>query len=699
MNDLSPYVIKSSIPRPQEHRVAAPRGGVPIDFQQRAGLRDYWLVIRKHKGIIATCFFSALIVAVVVIFTTTPIYTARTTLLIERKEPQVVDVRNVLSESADSNDLDYYKTQYELLKSRSLAAQTIREQGLEKSVVLSGSDNRFPFLKQLQQLPAAAIAWVNSFFAAPLNIKRADSHGIKPEIVDAYQGMLEVEPIQRTRLVKVAVNSPDPEFSARAANAHADAYIRQGLTLRSQANQEAQKFLEEKLGELKIRVEEAETALNLYRREKGIISLDDKENIVVERLADLNRRLTEAEAERIGLEAHVRLIRKRDYDSLPAVIGSPLVSALKTQLTTLQGEYANLSAQFKEGYPRVAKVKASLEETQLRLQQEIRKIVAGIESAYLAASGKEQELRGKMEQQKTATLQLKDASVGYAVLAREVDANRQLYNSVLERMKEVGVAAQLRASNIYVIDKAETPIMPATPKKKLVLSLAALLGLIGGLGLALLFEHLDDTIKTREDAECYLALPNLALVPSFPGSDRRFLERVAVIGRGAGRQHGNGAGGSVNGNGFYPYAPDDKRGVSFESLGVVSEAYRTLRTGILLSQAEQPPKMVLFTSAVHGEGKTATVVNSAVSFARMGARVLLIDADLRRPACHQILGMRRGLGVAELLSGHIKVSWAIQPTHVDNLFFVSSGSSARRSDGIYRLGEDAGDSLSGPPAL
>jgi len=643
------------------------------DDRETANLRDYWLVIRKHKAVIAACFFGAVVVAAVVVFMMTPIYTARTTLLIERKDPQVVDVKNVLSESLASgtDELDYYKTQYELLKSRSLTAQTIREQGLEKSVVLTGSANEFAFLKQLQQLPSAAFAWVNSFFVAPLSIKRGELHGIKPEVVDAYQAMLEVEPVQRTRLVKIAFNSPDPEFSALVANAHADAYIRERVKLRSQANQEAQKFLEEKLGELKTRVEEAEAALNLYRREKGIISLDEKENIVIERLTDLNRRLTEAEAERIGLEAHVRLIRKRDFDSLPAVINSSLVATLKVQLTSLQGEYANLSAQFKEGYPRVAKVKASLEETQLRLQQEIRKIVAGIESSFLAASGKERELRAKMEQQKAATLQLKDSSVGYTVLAREVDTNRQLYNSVLERMKEVGVAAQLRASNIYVIDKAETPVIPSTPKKKLILTLASLLGLMGGLGLALFLEHLDDTLRTREDAERYLCLPSLALVPNFPGANCRVIERPSVAGRGAG-QRANGTG-AVS---FYPCDPEEKSGLSFDSFGVVNEAYRTLRTGILLSQAEQPPKTVLFTSAVHGEGKTSTVVNSAVSFARMGARVLLIDADLRRPACHQILGMRRGLGVAELLSGHIKPSWAIQPTHVDNLFFVSSGFSA-----------------------
>jgi succinoglycan biosynthesis transport protein ExoP len=676
MNDVSPYVIRSTVPGQQEIP-RSPVVGPPIEISESANLRDYWHVIKKHKAIIATCLFAAVVVAAVIVLMTTPIYTARTTLLIERKEPQVVDVKNVLSESPESDDNDYYKTQYEILKSRTLAAQTIQEQGLEKNVVFTGDGDGggvlIEALKWLQSLPSKAFALINSFFREPTPVKRGSVLGINSELVDAYQGMLEVEPIQRTRLVKIAFNTPDPQFSAQVANAHADAYIRQGLKLRSQANQEAQSFLEEKLKELKKRVEESEAALNVYRREKGIISLDEKENIVVERLVDLNKRLTEAEAERIGLEAQVHLIRRRDYDSLPAVINSGLISSLKTQLTALQGEYANLSAQFKAGYPKLAQVKASLEEVELRLQHEIRKIVAGIVSTYLAARGKENELRAKMEQQKAATLQLKDAAVDYAVLAREVDTNRQLYDSVLGRMKEVGVAAEVRASNIFVIDKAEPPIIPSSPNKKQILLLAALLGLMGGLGLALFFEHLDDTLKTSEDAERYLSLPNLGLVPELPGSHRSFLERAPIIGRRAARKNGNGF--SEPEITFYPREPEEKPVSSFHSSGAANEAYRTLRTGILLSKAEQPPKTVLFTSAVHGEGKTATVVNSAMSFARMGARVLLIDADLRRPFCHKILGLRRGLGVAELLRGEIQPSWAIQPTHVDNLFFISSGSS------------------------
>jgi succinoglycan biosynthesis transport protein ExoP len=675
MNDVSPYVIRSTVPGQQEIP-RSPVVGPPIEISESANLRDYWHVIKKHKAIIATCLFAAVVVAAVIVLMTTPIYTARTTLLIERKEPQVVDVKNVLSESSESDADDYYKTQYEILKSRSLAAQTIQEQGLEKNVVFVGSADEsriLKILKQLQQLPSKAFGWINSFFREPAPVKPGSVLGVNSKLVDAYQGMLEVEPIQRTRLVKIAFNAPDPQLSAQVANAHAEAYIRQGLKLRSQANQEAQSFLEEKLKELKKRVEESEAALNVYRREKGIISLDDKENIVVERLADLNKRLTEAEAERIGLEAQVHLIRRRDYDSLPAVIASGLISSLKTQLTTLQGEYANLSAQFKAGYPQLARVKANLEEVQLRLQHEIRKIVSGVVSAHIAARGKENELRAKMEQQKAATLELKDAAVDYAVLAREVDTNRQLYDSVLGRMKEVGVAAEVRASNIYVIDKAEPPLIPSSPRKKLIFALAAVLGLMGGLGLALLFEHLDDTLKTSEDAERYLAVPNLGLVPEVRSSNR-FIDHAPIIRRLAVRKSGNGNSGSAMI--FYPREPEEKPVSSFHSSGVANEAYRTLRTGILLSQGKQPPKTVLFTSAVHGEGKTATVVNTAISFARMGVRVLLIDADLRRPFCHKILGMRRGLGVAELLGGEIRPSWAIQPTHVDNLFFISSGSSA-----------------------
>jgi capsular exopolysaccharide synthesis family protein len=678
MNEVTPHRIPRAV---SPSRTATSFAPPTIDLvnevekNEGIGLRDYWGVIRRYIRIIIGSVFAAVFTAGVVLLSMTPVFTATATLLIEPRVPRIVEIQQVLAEPLQADEDDYFKTQYEILKSRSLAAQVIQDQNLGNNDLFAGTDK--------EQGVVAAFwsdvkTWVTEqtsrFFPQVPRGKPGNTLGGNSRATNTYLKALEVSPIKGTRLVNIAFSTPDPELSARIANAHAETYIRQGLSLRTSANQQAQKFLEDKLVELRARVESSEDALNSYRRGKGILSLDDKENIVVERLADLNKRLTEAEAERIGLEAHYRLIRMRDYDSLPAVINSVLIQNLKAQAVQLEGEVANLSSQFKAGYPKLAQVKAQLQETQLRLQQEVQKVVAGIESVYLAASAKEKGLRANMEAQKAAAMHLKDAAVHYAILSREVNTNKQLYDSVLERMKEVGVAAEIRASNIFVIDAAEPPLAPAHPKKRTALLFSALVGLLGGLGLAFFLKYLDNTFQTPEEAERYLGLPNLGLVPAFPKTHRRFLERAPGIGRRSLRKHGHRLPASEMV--FYPDEPEERPELPSYPFGPVNEAYRTLRTGILLSEAEEPPKTVLFTSAIHGEGKTATVVNSAVTFAQMGVKVLLIDADLRRPMCHKILGMRKGLGLGELLSGRIKPAWAIQPTHVHNLFFISCGSSS-----------------------
>jgi capsular exopolysaccharide synthesis family protein len=504
---------------------------------------------------------------------------------------------------------------------------------------------------------------------------------VKPELIDAYLGMLAVQPVQRTRLVKILFNTPDPELSARLANAHVRAYIQHRLGLHTQANEDAQRFLEGKAGELKARVETSEAALNRYRRRRQIISLNDKENIVVERLADLNKRLTAAEADRIGLESQVRLIRKRDYDSLPGVINNALIHTLKEQLARLRGEYAHLSALFKPGHPRLDQLRAQVEETRRRLQHEVQKTVAGIESAYMAAEATEKQLGAQMAAQKAEALRLKDASVEYAILAREVDTNRQLHDSVLQRMKETGVAAELRAPNAFVIDQATPPRYPSKPQKKKSLLLSALLGLIGGIGLALVVEYLDNSLKTPQEVERYLHLPNLGTVPDFLSLGERYL-RLPNLGtvpdflslgwrRPAPQKvpfatlqtpstlHSGKDGGLV---------------LAHPPLRVVTEAYRTLRTAILLSRAEKPPQTILLTSAMQGEGKTATAVNTAIVFAQMGVKVLVIDADLRRSRCREVLGVQNGAGLTEILTGLREPQELIQPTYTAGLFFLSGGS-------------------------
>ena len=514
---------------------------------------------------------------------------------------------------------------------------------------------------------ATPVGWSERLLGVPLKaVGRAPAETVAggldtpTDLIDTYIDKLDVMPVQRTRLVKIAFSTPDPELAARVANAHAKAYLRQGLELRSRANGEALLFLEEKLTELKQRMEKSEANLNRYRRERGIISLDNRENIVVDRLADLNKRLTEAEAERIGLEAQVRLIRKNDYEAIPAVLDNRLVQTMKGDLARLEGEQADLATKFKPGYPELDQLRAKVEQTRRRLQQEIQRTVGGIKSAYATAKQKEDELRIRMEQQKTAALGLKDASVEYAILAREVDTNRQLYESVLQRMKEMQVAAALRASNVSVIDQAVSPLRPSRPNKKLSLVLGAMVGLVGGIGLAFFVEHLSNTLKTPLDAERYLHLPSLGAVPDFrriarrrtpahttPAGDLQLLDAAAI----------------------HPSFI-----LAHEPLSVITEAYRTLRTALLLASADNAPKTMLFTSGVHGEGKTVTTLNTAAVLAQMGVRVLVIDADLRCASCHTVLGLSNDAGLTEVLTAQREPEEVIQATTIEHLFFLSSGS-------------------------
>ena len=476
-------------------------------------LRDYWRIVRKHKWLIGICVLTSILISLVIVFSTTPIYTAKATLLIERTEPQVVNIKQVLSESAGAEETSYYESQYEVLRSRSLAAEVIKAQGLDQNPEFTTGGARSNFIAQLWLTP---IAWLKSLLpqTGPV-ITSSDLSGVDSQLIDTYAGMLDVEPVKRSRLVKIGISAPSPVLAAEIANAHAEGYVRQGFTLRAQANEGARKFLQTKLEELQARVETSEAALNRFRRRKGIISLDDKENIVVDRLADLNRRLTEAEAERIGLEAQARLIKRHNYDSLPAVIGNSLIQNLRAQVVQLESEHAKLAAQFLPGYPRLAQVKAQLEETKSRLTQQINSVVEGINSAYFAAAGKERALKLQMDKQKSDALALKDAAVEYAILARQVDTNKQLYESVLGRYKEINLAGEIPASNVSIVDRAEIPTRPSKPNKRLNLMLGALLGLMGGLGLALLLEHLNNTLRTPEEVEHFLRLPNLVVVPDF----------------------------------------------------------------------------------------------------------------------------------------------------------------------------------------
>lgn len=683
MRNSESYAIQRATP---SHEKVTVLSDPAFDPQTGPDLRHYWRVLRKHQGLIGLSCFSLVLLTLFVVLSMTPVYTAETTLMIEPQSPNVLDFRQAQPEYIGPEETSYYKTQYEILKSRELAAEVIRSQGLEE-VLLTERTNGL-----LGGMLSTVQSWASSDRTADAAFAENDFLGVNVELIEEYlEEMLEVQPIRQTRLVRVAFHSSDPDVSSRVANAHAAAYIQKGLEMRSQTSEEAEQFLEEKLVELKERIEQSEAALNQYRRDKGVISLDDKENIVVERLSDLNMRLTEAEAERITLEAQVYLIRKKNYDSLPAVSQSPLIQTLREELSRLEGEHANLRKKYTRDYPAMQQLTAQLQQVRERLSKETRRLVQSVQAEFLAAEKKESELRAKMDEQKAATLGLKDAAVDYAILAREVDTNRQLYDSVLQRMKEMGVAAELRTSNVSILDRAAAPSKPSSPRKILSLLVSALVGLMGGVSLAFFFEYLDNTFKTPEDVEQYLELSNLAVVPDFMSVDdlpqsidypkpymlaSRFeAQNLPPSGE---RQFGR-----KQPNSFVKQAQAlSEKGhrkdciLPQHPLSLVTEAYRTLRVNLLLAKAGGPPRTMMFTSANSAEGKTASTVNTALVFAQMGVTVLVIDCDLRRPRCHRILRLTREPGLTEVLTGQLELQDAIQPSRIENLSFLSCGALA-----------------------
>jgi len=565
------------------------------------------LIERAHWAL--GFFLAAMLCVGVLTALTERVYTAETVLLIEREPADVLEMKGVLPTAARREDTD--KTAFDVLYSRNLAERVIRDERVAESGLfgpgLEGADEVDP-------------GWVTQY------------------LVDG----LEIEPYADSRLVALRFTSPDPELSARIANAHARAFIQHGVELRSRASDEALAFLTHTLDELRGRMEESQLALDRVRRETGIVSLGESQSPAVERLTRINDLLTTAEVRRIGLEAQVRLIDAGRAESLPAVMESVVVAKLKQELAHLEGDYALQSANLTPYHPQPTHLRAQLDEVKNQLRQETMRIAGGVRAAYEGARQEERELRERLDAQQGEALRLQSASVRQELFARDEEANRRLYESVQQRIKEMRVLAEIPSSNVFVIDEAYPPISPAHPRVLLNLAVGGALGVIGGLLLALFAHTFDNKLRAPADLERHLGLPTLGCVPDFgalsaarPGPAR--LPRLLPC----------------TGLAAAPKAPAPAAPAELTS--AASEAYRAIRTGLMLSRPDSPPKTILFTSSVRGEGKTTTAVNTALMFAQLGMPVLLVDADLRRPRCHEILGIPRDLGLTEILTGNAEM--------------------------------------------
>ncbi len=644
---------------------------------------SYWRTLHKYVRVIAAVALGVIMLTALHVATATRMYIAETTVLIQPNPPGGSDnLQNLLEiEAASMNSDQYYKTQCAVLESRNLAASVIKLLDLAHNSAFTEQPRPPDMFSRLWSrvtamvsIPAGRDATqraANSGAGVPARALDDDDVSQVPlGLVHAYLGALKVTPVENTNLVKISFSTPDPNLSAELANKHVSAYVHQQVLLRSHQSADTEEFLKAKLLEIKESLEKSEAALNDYRRKKGIIpgliSLDGKDAVVLDRLTDLSKDLTRAQVGRIGLEAEVQLIRKHDYNSLPAVMRSATISGLDKDLDTLFADSAALSSQFKPDYPPLAKLQARIHELQIRRTGEVAKIVEGINSEYQEAQGKEDQLQAEMNRQRAETLNLNDAAAQYAILQRDVDTNHQLYNAILTRLKDVSISDNVQATNVSVINSAEIPTVPALPKKSRDMALATVIGLAGGIGLAFVLEFLDNTLKNPEEAENYLRLPNLGVVPEFSSINGKSLYGPRELSRQLSLDH--------NSHDSPALPPGKELVTSHGSYSSIGEAYRNIRTALLLSRAGGPPKITLITSAMSREGKTVTAVNTAVMLSQLGANTLLIDADLRRARCHRVLAVDNLLGLTEVLTGARDVREMVRSTEIPNLYFLSAGS-------------------------
>src|SRR5467141_3142843 len=576
-------------------------------------LYDYLLILRKHQWLILSFLLAVVTLVAIATFRMQPIYVATTRIELDRENASILPFQG-----PDSYDLmmdldNYIETQSKILTSETLALQTIRNNGLSARPEFASPNG-----------PSEAIA-----SGSLANQKRP------PELAE-FLGSLSVKRVPNSRLMDVNFESTDPQLAARIVNAHIASYIEQNFRSKYEATTQTSTWLADQLGELKIRVQKSEDARIAYERQNQIWTLDDKQNITTQRLSDVNRQLTDAQSERMKKESLYQFAKAGNLDAVPEVQNNSALGDLFKKRSDTASQYADALAQYGPNFPKVQRLQSQLKEFDQTIEKEKQKILDILESDYHEAQQREALLTNALDQQKAETNQMAGKLVEYNILKREAEANKTLYEGLMTKLKETAISQGLRSSNIRVVDPAMIPSTPARPARTRNVVLAFLVGLVGGIGLALMREYLDNTVKTPDDVDTLSRLPSLAVVPQFADSNGGSKRRRLL-------------------QGFSSNGHDKRIELVAQHLpkSQMSEAFRALRTSILLSQADHPPQVILVTSALPREGKTTAAANLAVTLAQLGDRTVLVDADLRKPGIGRLLNLAGGkyAGLSSHLAG------------------------------------------------
>jgi capsular exopolysaccharide synthesis family protein len=597
---------------------------------------------RRLAGVVFTLVVTAMMVQT---YSTTPIYQTASRIQIQDERTTQVGNLNANDPAFWQDPEPYYKTQYEIIRSRGLARRVVRRLHLEANPLFNGSapPPRDP-ISLARQARAAATAKFRQLFlkapvASPQTVPAPDESRVEAGLISAFIGGISVQPEAGTRIVRIVYTHTNPQFAALAANTVAEEYAQQNIDLRLENIQKTLKWLDSELERYRNQLSQSEAALAAYREDHNAGSLEEKQNLVVARLNQLNETLTTARNQRVAKEAVYQQLKNADptsdaVDNFPIVGTASGVVDAKNLLATLQATKAGYAGTYGANHPKMIEVNTSIENAKRRLVAERTKVIENVRNEYSALVAQERSFAGQLQEQQAAVNDLDKKGGDYKILQRNVDSERAVYQQLLTQQKELSVTANSRANNVQIMDHAEVPGAPILPNPRKDWITAVLAGLTLAIGLAFGIEYLDDTVKTPDDIR-RLNLPLLGLVPAVRG------ERVPVLTQAVPHDFG--------------------------------EAFRSLRTSLVFTSGAERTRIIAVTSSQPLEGKTTTAANLAMALALGGSRVLLIDADMRRPGMHKTLGLENNIGLSHILVAQARIRDAVQKTVEPNLIAISAG--------------------------
>jgi capsular exopolysaccharide synthesis family protein len=614
-------------------------------------LRDYLRIVGKRKGTIITFFLLTLIIVIIATFTATPMYMANTRVLIEKNSDSLT---NRYQYSA--HDPEFLETQHQLIKSAAVVEKVVNSLNPEKMYdaffskkkekisylhrMLNWTKDQFLSFKELigiEKLFSSSNGLVNKKIMSDMTVPLTKAQ----QLENVIKAGISVGPVANSRVVQIGYLSDNPAVAMKVANSIAQAYIDELVDMQMEVSGYSIGWMGKKAESQREKLEASERDLNNYKKKHDIVTVENRLTVLPERLSELSKNLTKAETKRKELLAvynQVKNVKRDALETVPVIVENASVDSIRQKILMTEQKISELSKKYGPRHPKMIAVKNELKSLKNEKYKALEVAVQTLKNEYRLTQSNERDLKELLEQTKFQASMLGEKSIQLGMLQRKVNTNRYLYDALITKMKEKGITEKSQTVNVWVIETAQYPRFPAKPNKKRNILLGIILGLFGGIGLAFFLEYLDNTVKTPEDVEERFNIPVISTIDVLNKKDETLVQNVLM-----------------------------------DPSSLISESFRGLRTSVFLSSADNPPKSLLITSMIPGEGKSSVAACLGASMAQTGKKILLIDADMRRPVQHKNFNCENTTGLSTLLAGVSQEEDSIHLNILDHLDLITSG--------------------------